>query len=738
MAVTTGKTAVKPQNTDVHVKAEPALYFHPDSETLIFVDKEDIHALEAEHNLLSLCVEQRIEAELKLAALTEQCTRQTMVPAYGHEVQLKAAYNELNGACDRLHNQLTTLSPPEYLPKTTLLDENAKKSAIGITELIAMNKGYQGYKYTYVRSDKIKSHWRRYKLNDQDKKSGGKSFLREVAYTDKEGNSRTRMEIDGKKLESQIKKLKPSLTVLDVKLIDDHSGVWGQWAKDLNNNLKMSPYEGEHIAFDSQSQLMRWSYGAGAKASLNPLEISKKGLKGLLDGSGKVNFYANFALAESRTRATLHLPDRTGVKLCYPRKDGSEGVLGIWRFDLTLTLSGSVGASLGIEAGVNLKGDVAKGMPTKMALDSNGIPGRRKVDVSKMLEDSDSGGELSVFVGAECSANVSGGLMWKNPEKNLMEFRPLAKVSVGVTLQAGAGFSGIVSFSYRDGRIRVVAKGGLCWGVGGKGAVGFDIDGEAIWEEFMPCLAYMLRNMDYVKMLELMAEEHYYAFCMMPLLKLGEVVLGNKLKNLKDDLTASWEDKEKRVSLMEKINDSQGDVLKYAPPETRGAVIAALIETNFWDEVASPASNRELKGEFMTTFSARKRAILVVLKWVQSKRDYEKVMRNLHKVPGDGGKDPDGGINDWKAGEEKVVAFLGQGEAPRVYGSSDKFVPFAAKVIIEPSHYAKNLKDIYNWLPASAEVAKSLNEPLKPVNAELFKSITQVVIEQHRYVRMFK
>ncbi|ERT10547.1 hypothetical protein [Photorhabdus temperata] len=542
----------------------------------------------------------------------------------------------------------------------------------------------------------------------------------------------------GRNWSRKLKKLKPSLTVIDKKLINDHSGVWGKWAQDLNDSLKMSPYEGEHISFSSESQLMRWSYGAGVKASLNPLEITKNGIKGLLEGSGKANFYANFALAESRTRATLYLPDRTGVKLCYPRKDGSEGVLGMWRFDLTLTLSGSVGASLGIEAGVNLKGDVAKGVPVQMALDGNGVPGRRKVDVSKLLEGSNSGGELSMFVGAEYGANVSGGLMWKNPEKNPMEFRPLAKVSVGVTLQAGEGFSGIVSFSYRNGRIRVIAKGGLCWGVGAKGAVGFDIDGEAIWEEFMPCLAYMLRNMDYVKMLELMAEEDYYAFCMMPLLKLGEVVLGNRLKNLKDDLTASWEDKEKRVALMEKINDSQGDVLKYAPPETRGAMIAALIETNFWDEVASPASNRELKGEFMTVFSARKRAILAVLKWVQSKRDYENVMQNLHKVPGEGGKDPDVAINDWKTGEAKVVAFLGRGEAPRVYGSSDKFVPFAAKVIIEPSHYAKNLKDIYDWLPASAEAAKSLNEPLKPVNAELFKSVTQVMAKQHRFVRMFK
>ncbi|WP_350304640.1 hypothetical protein [Photorhabdus viridis] len=731
MAVSTGKTAVKPQNTDVYVKAEPALYFHPDSETLIFVDKEDIHALEVEHNFLSHCVEQRIEAELKLDTLTEQCTRQTMVPADGYEAQLKAVYDELNGACDQLHNQLTTLSPLENLPKTTLLDENAKKSAIGITELIAMNKGYQGYKYTYVRSDKIKSHWRRYKLNDQDKKSGGKSFLREVAYTDKDGNNRTRIEIDGKKLEGQINKLKPSLTVIDKKLINDHSGIWGQWAQDLNDSLKTSPYEGEHISFSSESQLMRWSYGAGVKASLNPLEITKNGIKGLLAGSGKANFYANFALAESRSRGTLHLPDRTGVKWCYPRKDGSEGVLGMWRFDLTLMLSGSVGASLGIEVGVNLKGDVAKGVPAKMALDGNGIPGRRKVDISKMLEDSDAGAELGVFVGAECSANLSGSLMWKNPEKDPMKFQPLAKVSVGATAQIGGGFSGIVSFSYQDGLIRVIAKGGLCWGVGGKGSVSFDIDGEEIMTEFMPCLAYMLRNVDYVKMTELIAEKSYYAFCMMPLLELGEIALGNEFKNLKDDLVASWNDKEKRVELMKKINDSQGDVLKYAPPETRGAVIAALIETNFWDEVASPASHRELKGEALTVFSARKRAVLMTLKWVQSRRDYENVMKFLHKIPGEES-------GEWKTNEKEVVAFLGRGESPQVYGRSDNFIPYAAKVVIEPSHYAKNLKDIYNSLPTTEELAKCLNEPLKPVNAELFKSITQVVVEQHSYVRIFK
>lgn len=55
-------------------------------------------------------------------------------------------------------------------------------------------------------------------------------------------------------------------------LLEQHTGILGQWARDMNDSLKHSPYQGE-IWFDAQSQLMRWTYGAGLTEELNPFEV---------------------------------------------------------------------------------------------------------------------------------------------------------------------------------------------------------------------------------------------------------------------------------------------------------------------------------------------------------------------------------------------------------------------------------------------------------------------------------
>lgn len=156
---------------------------------------------------------------------------------------------------------------------------------------------------------------------------------------------------------------------------------------------------------------------------------------------------------------------------------------------MTLTLSGSVGASIGIEVGANMKGDSIKGIPGKAADNGEGAPGRRKINIAKALDDSDVKAELSVFVGAESGANVDGALKWKNPEKS-NDFKQLAKIGVGLAAQAGAGFSALLAFSYKDGKIRCHVKAGLCWGKGAKGSTSLEVDIKAIYEEFVPCGVY--------------------------------------------------------------------------------------------------------------------------------------------------------------------------------------------------------------------------------------------------------
>ncbi len=740
----TTSTRLKLQSTGVtaYCTFGPALYFHPDSETLIAVDACDNDAIEREHGRLEKLLATRIDAQLRIDDLTKQMTAldwHQVAERNRLETQLNQEYQQLDGAIGALRNELQDLTPASQLPKATLLDDNAKKSAIGIMEMIEIRGGgYRGGRYTYVRSDKIRSHWRRYRLNDGEKQPATKSFIKTVSHTGEDGVTQTRQEIDTEKLKSQLAKVKPSMTVWEQKLIDDHVDVLTDWARELNDSLtKHAESESGNIVFDGQAQLMRWTYGAGLKGTLNPFEydIRTGKVKPTATASGKLSAYASLALAEAKSTAKVYWPDHAGTRICYPLDPvripgGGMGLLGVLRFDLELALSGSIGASLGIEAGVSFSGDMVKGLPVKAV--PTGTPGQwRNVDISKAAEEVKPGAELSLFAGAEAGANLAGKMVWLNPDKagkGSEKFTSLAKVAVGVVGQAGWGVSGCMELSWKDGKVRIRVKGGVCSGLGAKGSVTLEVDGKAIMTEFMPCLAYMLRNADYIRLMDIMTEDDYGYFCAIPLLA-GMYNLNRAIdaaNAIGTTLKVGWDDKEARVRLMEKILDND-EYLKYAPPESKGAAIAALIEKNVWDEVASPASHQGEACEGGTTFASRKRAILAVLRWVQSKREYENIMQHLSTTIGDKG--------DWKANEARVITFLAEGEQPREYGADASFIPGAQKVIITPSHYAENLHAIYTYLPDAPAISPGHpNEfmlPLTPVSPSFLHSCTTYITTQH-------
>ncbi|EPF6062577.1 hypothetical protein R4Q63_000218 [Enterobacter cloacae] len=740
----TTSTRLKLRSTGVtaYCTFGPALYFHPDSETLIAVDACDNDAIEREHSRLEKLLATRIDALLRIDDLTKQVSAldwHQVAERNRLESLLKQEYQQLDGAIGALRDELQELTPASQLPKATLLDDNAKKSAIGIMEMIEIRGGgYRGGRYTYVRSDKIRSHWRRYRLNDGEKQPATKSFIKTVSHTSEDGVTRTQQEIDMEKLKSQLAKVKPSMTVWEQKLIDDHVDLLTNWARELNDSLKKhSESESGSIVFDGQAQLMRWTYGAGLKGTLNPFEydIRTGKVKPTATASGKLSAYASLALAEAKSTAKVYWPDHAGTRICYPLDPtripgGGMGQLGVLRFDFELALSGSIGASLGIEAGISFSGDVVKGLPVKAA--PTGTPGQwRNVDISKTAEEVKPGAELSLFAGAEAGANLTGKMVWLNPDqagKGSEKFSMLAKVAVGVTGQAGMGMSGRMEFSWSDGRVRILVRGGVCTGFGAKGSVALEVDGKAIMRDFMPCLAYMLRNADYTRLINIMAEDDYRYFCAIPLLvgmyNLNRVIdAGDEII---DSLKMGWGEKESRVRLMEKILDD-ADYLKYAPPESKGAAIAALIEKNFWDEVASPASHQGEACEGGTTFASRKRAILAVLRWVQSKREYENIMQHLSTTIGEKA--------DWKVNEARVITFLAAGEQPREYGYDASFIPGAQKVIITPSHYAENFHALYTHLPDAPAVSPGHpNEfmlPLTPVSPSFLHSCTTYITTQH-------
>lgn len=721
-----GKTGMQANGIKANHTTGTRLYFHADSETFLAVDSDK---LEQESNELNRLLGDQVDTQMRIDGLTTQCTKLNwgqVGEKQALQTQIQQEAQRLDDLNNKLKVKLTTLSPTEELPKATLLDSSSK-SAVGLMELIEVRGNMKGVRYIYARSDQIDSKWRRYPLEEGDKKSGSKSFVVTESYADSEGKTKTRERIDYDKLKSQVGKIKPKMLKAEQELLEQHTGVLGQWARDMNESLKHSPYQGDRFGFDSQSQLMRWAYGAGLTEELNPFEVdfrnNGKKLKKEAVTSGKASAYASLALAESKSKLTLSLPDIHGITMTYPLKPemgGGMGSLGVLRFDFELALAGSVGASLGVELGVSMKSNWAKGIPGTSK--DTGSPGKRKIDISKAVEDPEATGELTVFAGAQASANLSGAIKWLNPDNEKKDYSELAKVSVGATAQMGVGWSGTFRFSYENGKVQVLARGGMCWGGGGKGSAAFDIDGKAIITDFLPCLTYMLRNADYVKLSDkVIREGDFYAFCALPLLitMYGVDNLAtatwSQTNRLLVELDKSWSDKEKRVKLMNEILGTQGECLKYSPPESKGAAIASLIEHNVWDEVASPASNAQTECEGLVMFSARKRAVLLCLRWIQSKREYENVMQHLSKNFN--------AVGSWQGNQQEVADFLALGENEREYGGI-----ITPKVKILPSHYAKNLMDIWSGLPDTQEIKGNEKHRLKEVSPVLMHSCTRVIV----------
>lgn len=138
-----------------------------------------------------------------------------------------------------------------------------------------------------------------------------------------------------------------------------------------------------------------------------------------------------------------------------------------------------------------------------------------------------------------------------------------------------------------------------------------------------------------------------------------------------------------------------------------------MMEANFWDRI-SPASNEKQSCEELGgTMSARKLAILNVLRWVQSRRDFENTMQHLNK-------EPKKSSDSWEANRDEVLKFLAEGEGTKIY-------PYIGAV--ESSHYAEKLDLIYQSLPVTADI--QTNMPLEPVKAFYISGCEKLVYQQH-------
>lgn len=739
------KTSAQGSGKVVKGKYDPELYLHPGSATILCVDAGAEKEIQEEHYFLSGLLEKQLQAQKDLdeanyAAILQADT----VPERQLQSKVTEAYAALNKANKAFRQELMTLTA--NAPEGELLDEKMKESAIGIMELIPLNKNsVTGFKKTYIRSDKIKEGWRRYKLSNVDKKTGEASFIK---YHDK---TTTAQDENGKAVNKTVrqakidpqelkKQLKEASVKFNFDICEDSNIIVSDWAKEMNKSLSWpkggnadeSVYH-QYVDISAQAQLMRFSHGAGLSAEFNPLQGKVE---------GKLEGHASFALGEAKAESTLYVPDRLGISLLFPAKadtpktPGGICNMGALRFALKMVLSGSVGASVAVEVGATLdwSGEMGKGYGIKgrpAELSPPPLPGKRTINLhTPETPEAQGGGEIGAFVGAQFGGNISGAIEWFDPhpddtppanvektdDKTIVDkerkFAAIAKLEIGVSLQAGAGGSAVFYVTYIQGRFRIYCKAAFCWGAGAKGSLGFEVD-SGCYLAFMKSFMYMLRNVDYQKLADMMELDAFQALCAIPLIMAARgvqaaVAMVEETKDIIAQLTNDLKHENNRVKLMESVLNNP-DQFKYSPPETKGALIAQLMDINW----AAPLDPRNQNNNPLTFNSwklgpmkRRKQAIFLALKWVQSKADYDNVMQHITESPG-------ATKGDRLKNEQTVITFLSDGENDSVFFT----------------HYGKKLPELYNNLPERVSPEK----PFKPIPDELMDRYLALIDLQQTY-----
>jgi hypothetical protein len=678
-------TKLRARGQDVFIEPADQLFYMVGHNTLLAVPKQQMLAMLTEMRLLEAVVEAQQNAIAHLKTLQDSYIQvkqanyfkpegRVLIEQSEHpevlERKIRVAQGELDSANEKLRGVLAPVS-------------GAQDPSNPIVELIPIQRrgshaSPNGFRMAYARLKSIPAECCRYSSKlESTAPMGDDNLLTDGA-------------VDWNKLKQQITDIANNTAIkMDVPWFDDwleiedQSKDLFQWSKRLNESLNLADsYQvgGDHEAgskkvdLSAEAQLMRWGYGAsGLSGELNPFQGK---------ASIKASGHAELMLAQARGTIDCYEPPG-GYMMAFAGVN-----LGMLRSHTLLSVGGSLGASVAIELNLQAeftgRGAKAKGIPGSSR--EAGVPGQQVVDMAD--PEPTQGAELKAFAGGELGVTVAGQVEWKSPETD--KFAPFAKIAPAVAGQAGVGAEAKLNISYRNGKFRILAKAGFCFGLGAKGKLTLEVDADLIWE-FAQWVAYQLKNINYER-LEFIDDEAFRALSNMLALALQS---GRELKayvydtaeeaqnafvSFWDDLQDDREAADARSLLVQRINTNP-DVLRYTTPDAKGALLYRLIQVNAFDALAP--ENRTWDWEdinfwrfgFMTE---RKRAIINIFAWVQSQEEYRNVMQRIKPELRDDNITV-------KEGESMLLAFLGRGE--KTWLSSD---------------YSANLRHFYRQLKPTA------------------------------------
>ena len=495
-----------------------------------------------------------------------------------------------------------------------------------LKEIIVARKD-GGTRKTLVRSSLMANHFRTYPLRTSaDLGRGQKSFIK---------NNK----IDWDEFKSQYK-----ASNISRKLKSEMPWV-GDWIKSCNKDVVMLKFAtacnteidagiSAQLNFSAEAQFLRaatslsWTY---------EYDLKKGRLSTKIDGG----VYAT--LAEAKSTASFMAP-RNGITLRL-----ADIYLGVIRASITVAGSAGVGAAIAgsLFIDVDASGKTISKLPSTIRSIRSTEPGS-VADLSG-LPGGKAGVSGSAFAGVSVDASIAGALEWKSPEVvngKENEFKALASIKPGLSATAGIGGELEYYFDFTDGVFRIFCKAALCIGIGGKGNIGFEVDTNQIGN-FMVCAYHQVCSS------KLIASAT--AAVALAALSLSHLASDTNDMTVRwySNIMGAWESESKRIEIMQNIT-ANPDILKYTVPAAKGVLIHLLMNSGWWAGVR-PSNNVDSLQDWRLGSNPRKRAIISIFTWVQSKEEFREIMRNIKER-----------ISSpsiyWEKGFNQVSDFLGKWE----------------------------------------------------------------------------
>lgn len=622
---------------------EALLLFDPARNRLIEIPREHAVAFYEEANRMKSLAQRLAEARQEMLDLGEQFDAAANVqqPSLERLAVLKERITDAHKQYDAVYEDIK-----KHLGDTGYL--SFKGDGKELVELIplARRKGggvprEWGRKWTYVRSDKMKNHWREYKLGKADSAAGqDASFIREG-------------KIDTGKLREQFGKLDATIKNAWFKTHD--AGYLFPslevWADTLNQKAS----EALPARFKPQISLFRYFAGCGAVGEWKPLEGKM---------SGKLNGSAELMLAHGECKTEGFAPNEHGwVLAMVGAKSGTPFHIGAIRLTGSLKVEGAVGASVAAELSVEVDYSALTGKPSvkgaRRPKQANATP--KKVRLDAVDAGVSAGADL--FAGIKVGGEVSGAIQYRSPEKN-QQFEDIAKVGPKLDVMFGAGAAASLVLDYDRGKFRFKVKAGLCFGPGAKGELGLEVDLNQI-ASFLQWFFHALLNAGF-EIVEVVTERAYKAAMQL------QVLMVNGYKDAYAKLDSLWKgfndivDREKlRVQLMESVL-ADPMTLRFSTPEAHGILLWELSRHGKLTKSAFLWEN----SESWEVLGRRKRAIMQILEWQQCRSQFNNTVQHMH---------PEGEKGDFNTNMTHLLNFMEIGP-----GNSD---------------YDQNLWDFYMRLP---------------------------------------